>query len=510
MNTTKKIQSALISVFDKNGLEPIVKELHKNNVTIYSTGGTETFIKNLNIPVVPVEDVTSYPSILGGRVKTLHPKIFGGILNRQDNPSDVQQMGEFAIPQIDLVIVDLYPFEKTVASSASEADIIEKIDIGGISLIRAAAKNFKDTVIVASVDEYETFLNFYKEANGATTLTQRKYLATKAFHTSSHYDGAIFNYFNQEAEENILKISHNEGQTLRYGENPHQKGYFFGNFDELFTKIHGKELSYNNLLDVDAAVNLMNEFKGDAPTFAILKHNNACGVAQKPTMKEAYLAALAGDPTSAFGGVLIANGTIDKDTAAEINQLFCEVVIAPSFDDDAVIILQEKKNRILLIIKDIELPTTQVRTCLNGILFQDKDNVTDTKEHLTNVTTLVPTNEQAEDLLFASKICKHTKSNTIVLAKGKQLCASGTGQTSRVDALRQAIEKANSFNFDLSGAVMASDAFFPFPDCVEIAGNAGIKAVIQPGGSIKDQLSIDYCNEHQIAMVNTGIRHFKH
>lgn len=510
MNTTKKIQSALISVFDKNGLEPIVKELHKNNVTIYSTGGTETFIKNLNIPVVPVEDVTSYPSILGGRVKTLHPKIFGGILNRQDNPSDVQQMGEFAIPQIDLVIVDLYPFEKTVASSASEADIIEKIDIGGISLIRAAAKNFKDTVIVASVDEYETFLNFYKEANGATTLTQRKYLATKAFHTSSHYDGAIFNYFNQEAEENILKISHNEGQTLRYGENPHQKGYFFGNFDELFTKIHGKDLSYNNLLDVDAAVNLMNEFKGDAPTFAILKHNNACGVAQKPTMKEAYLAALAGDPTSAFGGVLIANGTIDKDTAAEINQLFCEVVIAPSFDDDAVVILQEKKNRILLIIKDIELPKTQVRTCLNGILFQDKDNVTDTKEHLTNVTTLVPTNEQVEDLLFASKICKHTKSNTIVLAKGKQLCASGTGQTSRVDALRQAIEKANSFNFDLNGAVMASDAFFPFPDCVEIAGNAGIKAVIQPGGSIKDQLSIDYCNEHQIAMVNTGIRHFKH
>ncbi|HLV50761.1 MAG TPA: bifunctional phosphoribosylaminoimidazolecarboxamide formyltransferase/IMP cyclohydrolase [Flavobacterium sp.] len=510
MNTTKKIQSALISVFDKNGLEPIVKELHKNNVTIYSTGGTETFIKNLNIPVVPVEDVTSYPSILGGRVKTLHPKIFGGILNRQDNPSDVQQMGEFAIPQIDLVIVDLYPFEKTVASGASEADIIEKIDIGGISLIRAGAKNFKDTVIVASVDEYETFLNFYKDANGATTLTQRKYLATKAFHTSSHYDGAIFNYFNQEVEENILKISYNEGQTLRYGENPHQKGYFFGNFDELFTKIHGKDLSYNNLLDVDAAVNLMNEFKGDAPTFAILKHNNACGVAQKPTMKEAYLAALAGDPTSAFGGVLIANGTIDKDTAAEINQLFCEVVIAPSFDDDAVIILQEKKNRILLIIKDIELPKTQVRTCLNGILFQDKDNVTDTKEHLTNVTTLVPTNEQVEDLLFASKICKHTKSNTIVLAKGKQLCASGTGQTSRVDALRQAIEKANSFNFDLNGAVMASDAFFPFPDCVEIAGNAGIKAVIQPGGSIKDQLSIDYCNEHQIAMVNTGIRHFKH
>ena len=510
MNTTKKIQSALISVFDKNGLEPIVKELHKNNVTIYSTGGTETFIKDLGIPVVPVEDVTSYPSILGGRVKTLHPKVFGGILNRQDNETDVQQMKDYAIPQIDLVIVDLYPFEKTVASGADEAAIIEKIDIGGISLIRAGAKNFKDTVIVASVEEYATFLNFYTEGNGSTTLAQRKFLATKAFHTSSHYDGAIFNYFNQEAQEPILKISESEAQTLRYGENPHQKGTFFGNFDELFDKLHGKELSYNNLLDVDAAVNLMNEFKGDAPTFAILKHNNACGVAQKSTMKEAYLAALAGDPTSAFGGVLIANGNIDKATAEEVNKLFCEIVIAPSYDVEAVTILQEKKNRIILVIKDIELPKTQVRTCLNGILFQDKDNVTDTKAHLTNVTTLVPTAEQVDDLLFASKICKHTKSNTIVLAKNKQLCASGTGQTSRVDALRQAIEKANSFAFDLSGAVMASDAFFPFPDCVEIAKNAGITAVIQPGGSIKDNLSIDYCNDNQMAMVTTGIRHFKH
>ncbi len=510
MSTTKQIQSALISVFDKNGLEPIVRELHKHNVTIYSTGGTETFIKELGIPVVAVEDVTSYPSILGGRVKTLHPKIFGGILNRQDNPSDVQQMEEFAIPQIDLVIVDLYPFEKTVASGADEASIIEKIDIGGISLIRAGAKNFKDTVIVASVEEYATFLNFYTEGNGTTTLAQRKYLATKAFHTSSHYDGAIFNYFNQEAGESILKISQSEAQTLRYGENPHQKGTFYGNFDEMFEKLHGKELSYNNLLDVDAAVNLMNEFKTEAPTFAILKHNNACGVAQKPTMKEAYLAALAGDPTSAFGGVLIANGNIDKGTAEEVNKLFCEIVIAPSYDAEAITILQEKKNRIILIIKDVVLPTTQVRTCLNGILVQDKDNVTDTKEHLTNVTTLVPNDNQIEDLLFASKICKHTKSNTIVLAKNKQLCASGTGQTSRVDALRQAIEKANSFQFDLNGAVMASDAFFPFPDCVEIAHNAGITAVIQPGGSIKDNLSIDYCNENQMAMVTTGIRHFKH
>jgi len=508
MDTTKKIQSALISVFDKNGLEPIVKELHKNNVIIYSTGGTETFINELGIPVVPVEDVTSYPSILGGRVKTLHPKIFGGILNRQDNETDVQQMKDYAIPQIDLVIVDLYPFEKTVASGADETAIIEKIDIGGISLIRAAAKNFKDTVIVASVNEYELFLNMLVEGNGSTTLEQRRLLATKAFHTSSHYDGAIFNYFNKA--EDVLKISSAEAQTLRYGENPHQKGTFFGNFDEMFEKLHGKELSYNNLLDVDAGVNLMNEFKGDAPTFAILKHNNACGVAQKPTMKEAYLAALAGDPTSAFGGVLIANGNIDKETAEEINKLFCEIVIAPSFDAEAITILKEKKNRIILVIKDVKLPVQQVRTCLNGILVQDKDNVTDTKEHLTNVTTLVPDAAQIEDLLFASKICKHTKSNTIVLAKNKQLCASGTGQTSRVDALRQAIEKAQSFEFDLNGAVMASDAFFPFPDCVEIADKAGIKAVIQPGGSLKDNLSIDYCNEHQMAMVTTGIRHFKH
>lgn len=508
MSTTKKIQSALISVFDKEGLEPIVRELHKNQVTIYSTGGTETFIKDLGIPVVAVEDVTSYPSILGGRVKTLHPKIFGGILNRQDNPSDVEQMKEFEIPQIDLVIVDLYPFEKTVASGADEVAIIEKIDIGGISLIRAAAKNFKDTVIVASVNEYDLFLSYLVEGNGATTLEQRKTLATKAFHTSSHYDSAIFNYFNQD--ENVLKVSIAQGQTLRYGENPHQKGTFFGDLDKMFDKLHGKELSYNNLLDVDAAVNLMNEFKGQAPTFAILKHNNACGVAQRPTMKEAYLDALAGDPTSAFGGVLIANGTIDEATAVEINQLFCEIVIAPVYDENAVEILKEKKNRIILVQNEVELPAQQLRTCLNGVLVQDKDNITDSKDILKSTTNEVPTDAQIEDLLFASKICKHTKSNTIVLVKGGQMCASGTGQTSRVDALRQAIEKANSFNFDLNGAVMASDAFFPFPDCVEIAHKAGIKAVIQPGGSLKDQLTIDYCNENNIAMVTTGVRHFKH
>lgn len=508
MNTTKNIQSALISVFDKDGLEPIVRKLHDHNVTIYSTGGTEDFIKNLGIPVVPVEDVTSYPSILGGRVKTLHPKIFGGILNRQDHEGDVQQMKEYEIPQIDLVIVDLYPFEKTVASGASEADIIEKIDIGGISLIRAAAKNFKDTVIVASVNEYALFLDMITNGNGATTLEERRLLATKAFHVSSHYDGAIFNYFN--TDETIYKASVADGQALRYGENPHQKGYFFGDFDAMFTKVHGKELSYNNLLDVDAAVNLMNEFKTDDPTFAILKHNNACGLATRKTMKEAYLDALAGDPTSAFGGVLIANGKIDEAAAEEINKLFCEVVIAPSYDEKAIAILEEKKNRIILIQNDVELPTKQVRTCLNGMLIQDKDNITDNKELLKTVTITAPTAQEIEDLLFASKICKHTKSNTIVFAKNKQLCASGTGQTSRVDALRQAVEKANSFHFDLNGAVMASDAFFPFPDCVELAKNAGITAVIQPGGSIKDELSINFCNENKVAMVFTGVRHFKH
>ncbi|WP_417365830.1 bifunctional phosphoribosylaminoimidazolecarboxamide formyltransferase/IMP cyclohydrolase [Flavobacterium beibuense] len=508
MSTVKNISSALISVFDKDGLEPIVRKLHENSVTIYSTGGTESFIKDLGIPVVAVEDVTSYPSILGGRVKTLHPKVFGGILNRQDNESDVQQMKEFDIPQIDLVIVDLYPFEKTVASGAPEADIIEKIDIGGISLIRAAAKNFKDTVIVASVDEYSLFLDMITKNNCGTTIEERRLLATKAFHVSSNYDTAIFNYFN--TDDTYYKESIANGQVLRYGENPHQKGFFFGEFDKMFSKLHGKELSYNNLLDVDAAVNLMQEFKNDAPTFAILKHNNACGLATRSNVKEAYLDALAGDPTSAFGGVLISNAKIDKAAADEINQLFCEVVIAPAYDNDALEVLQEKKNRIILIQNEVELPAKQIRTCLNGLLVQDKDNITDNKEHLKTVTVTSPTEQEVEDLLFASKICKHTKSNTIVFAKNKQLFASGTGQTSRVDALRQAVEKANSFNFDLNGAVMASDAFFPFPDCVELAKQAGITAVIQPGGSIKDELSINYCNENNVAMVFTGTRHFKH
>jgi len=508
MSTTKTIKSALISVFSKDGLEPIVRKLHEQNVTFYSTGGTEDFIKGLGIPVVPVEDVTSYPSILGGRVKTLHPKIFGGILNRQDHEGDVQQMEEYNIPQIDLVIVDLYPFEKTVASGASEADIIEKIDIGGISLIRAAAKNFKDTVIVASVDQYSSLLDLITEQNGATTLEDRKLFATKAFHVSSHYDTAIFNYFN--TDDTIFKQSIGDGQVLRYGENPHQKGFFFGDFDAMFTKLHGKELSYNNLLDVDAAVNLILEFKNEDPTFAILKHNNACGLATRSTMQDAYLTALAGDPTSAFGGVLIANGNIDEATALEINKLFCEVVIAPSYDEKAIAILEEKKNRIILVQNEVELPNRQVRTCLNGILVQDKNNITDNKEHLKTVTNTTPSEQEIEDLIFASKVCKNTKSNTIVFAKNKTLIASGTGQTSRVDALKQAVEKAHTFGFDLNGAVMASDAFFPFPDCVELAKNAGITAVIQPGGSIKDQLSIDYCNENKVAMVFTGTRHFKH
>ena len=508
--SNKTIKSALISVFSKDGLEPIVKELDKQGVTIYSTGGTEKFIKDLGINVIPVEDVTSYPSILGGRVKTLHPKVFGGILNRQNHDGDVKEMKDFDIPQIDVVIVDLYPFEKTVASGASNQDIIEKIDIGGISLIRAAAKNYADVICVSSVDDYAEFLELITDKKGNLSEEDRKRFAAKAFNVSSHYDSAIFNYFNTTENIPAYKLSETKGQVLRYGENPHQDGFFFGDFDAMFTKLHGKELSYNNLLDVDAAVNLINEFKGEAPTFAILKHNNACGFAQRSTIKQAYADALAGDPVSAFGGILISNVEIDADTAADIHNLFCEVVIAPSFSDEALEILKGKKNRILLILKDTELSAKTVRTCLNGVLVQDKDNKTDVVEDFTYATNTKPTDAEIEDLIFASKICKHTKSNTIVLVKDKQLCASGTGQTSRVDALNQAIHKATSFNFDLKGSVMASDAFFPFPDCVEIAGNAGIKSVIQPGGSIKDQLSIDYCNDNNISMVMTGTRHFKH
>ena len=508
MSHTKKISSALISVFNKDGLEPIVKKLNEQGVTIYSTGGTQKFINDLGINVIAVENITDYPSILGGRVKTLHPKIFGGILNRQDNQNDISEMDNFDIPQIDLVIVDLYPFEKTVASGADHQAIIEKIDIGGISLIRAAAKNYKDVLCVSSVEDYNELYNIISKNNGSVSYDERKRFAAKSFNISSHYDCAIFNYFNNE--QNILKLSEPNGKVLRYGENPHQNGFFFGKFDKMFEKLNGKELSYNNLLDIDAAVNLINEFLNEPPTFAILKHNNACGLAQRTSLEQAYKDALAGDPVSAFGGVLICNSEIDFATAEEINKLFCEVVIAPNFCKDALEILVTKKNRILLKQKQTELPKSLIRTCLNGYLVQDKDSITDSKDLLEKATYLSPTDDEVKDLIFASKICKHTKSNTIVLAKNKQLLASGTGQTSRVDALNQAINKANSFGFDLNGAVMASDAFFPFPDCVEIADSCGVKAVIQPGGSIKDQLSIDYCNQSNISMVFTNTRHFKH
>ncbi len=510
MSKSIKVKSALISVFHKDGLGPIVKKLNDLGVTIYSTGGTEKFITDLGINVVPVEELTSYPSILGGRVKTLHPKVFGGILGRRENQNDLSQLNEYEIPEIDIVIVDLYPFEKTVASDASEQEIIEKIDIGGISLIRAAAKNFKDVICVSSMKQYDEFLDIISRNEGSIELEDRKNFAAKAFSVSSHYDTAIFKYLNQDAGEVEFRESFDKVSELRYGENPHQKGYFFGNLEALFDKLHGKELSYNNLLDVDAAVNLMNEFKGEAPTFAILKHNNACGLAQRESISQAYIDALAGDPVSAFGGILIANTQIDAATAEEIHKLFCEVVIAPSYENEAIEILKGKKNRIILIQKDIELPKSNYRTALNGVLSQEKDAKTDGASDLSHATTKTPSESEIEDLLFASKICKNTKSNTIVLAKNKQLLASGTGQTSRVDALNQAIIKANHFNFDLKGAVMASDAFFPFPDCVEIADNAGINSVIQPGGSIKDKLSIEYCNENDMSMVFTGTRHFKH
>ena len=509
MGAEKKIKSALISVFDKSNLEPIINKLDTLNVTIYSTGGTQSFIEGLGVDVIPVESLTSYPSILGGRVKTLHPKVFGGILSRRELDSDVAQLEEYDIPEIDLVIVDLYPFEDTVASGAEHADIIEKIDIGGISLIRAAAKNYKDVVIVPSRDQYLPLLNVLNKNEGVTSINDRKAFAKDAFNVSSHYDTHIFNYFRGE-DDSVLKQSIQKSSVLRYGENPHQKGVFYGDLDELFTKLHGKELSYNNLLDVDAAVQLMNDFQNEGPTFAILKHNNACGLATRASLVEAYKGALAGDPVSSFGGILIANREIDIATANEVNQLFCEVVIAPSYSDEALEVLKQKKNRIILIQKQVKLPTSQVRTLLNGVLYQEKDLITDKKENFESRTKTSPTKQELLDLEFANKLVKHTKSNTIVLAKNGQLLASGTGQTSRVDALRQAIHKAESFNFDLSGAVMASDAFFPFPDCVEIAGNAGITSVVQPGGSIKDELSINYCNDNNISMVFTGNRHFKH
>lgn len=506
--SNKKIKSALISVFDKTGLEPLLDRLISQDVVLFSTGGTETFIRNLGHPVNAVEELTGYPSILGGRVKTLHPKVFGGILNRSSVPNDQSELEQFQIPAFDLIVVDLYPFEKTVAGNATESEIIEKIDIGGIALIRAAAKNFKDVFCISNKEDYASFIDLYDASNGAPDLAHRKAFALKAFHTSSHYDTAIFNYFDDKQEH--LKLSIGTSKVLRYGENPHQKGHFFGALKDLLEQVHGKEISYNNLLDIDAAVNLMLEFYEGKPTFGILKHNNACGFAIRETLAESYQAALAADPVSAFGGVLICNKTMDFETAQAVHTLFCEVVIAPHYDEKALELLKQKKNRILLIQKQTLLPEQTVRTCLNGYLVQDRDSKTDQKEDLTQVTEVKPTEAEITDLLFASKISKHTKSNTIILAKDQQLLASGTGQTSRVDALHQAINKAKSFGFELEGAVMASDAFFPFPDCVEIANKEGINAVIQPGGSIKDKNSISYCDAHQMTMVFTGIRHFKH
>lgn len=504
----KKIKNALISVYYKEQLDIIVKKLHELGVNLYSTGGTQKFIEDLAIPVTPVEELTSYPSILGGRVKTLHPKIFGGILSRRELQSDIAQLEEFEIPEIDLVIVDLYPFEETVKSGGTEEEIIEKIDIGGVSLIRAGAKNYKDVLIVSARSQYQALYELLSEKQGFTELTDRKWFALQAFNITSHYDTAIFHYFNAQNQVLAFKQSILQNKVLRYGENPHQKGVFYGNLENIFEQLSGKELSYNNLLDIDAAVNLISEFT--ECTFAILKHNNACGVASRPTVLEAWKDALAGDPVSAFGGILITNATIDVETATEINKLFFEVIIAPSYNSEALDILKTKPNRIILKQKQLNLPQYSFRTILNGVLEQEKDLKTETANDLKLVTHKAPTPNQINDLLFANKIAKHTKSNTIVLAKNKQLLASGTGQTSRVDALKQAITKAKSFNFDLNNAVMASDAFFPFADCVEIASAEGISAVIQPGGSIKDKDSIDFCNNHQVAMVFTGTRHFKH
>lgn len=507
MSALKKISSALVSVYSKDGLDPVVRKLHELGVRIYSTGGTQAHIRELGIPVAAVEDLTSYPSILGGRVKTLHPKVFGGILARREIQEDKGQLAEYEIPEIDLVVVDLYPFEDTVRSGASDADIIEKIDIGGISLIRAAAKNHKDVLVVATKAQYGDLLDLLESGNGETTAEERRAFATGAFNVSSHYDSQIFGYFDQMSGS-ALKVSEMNSRTLRYGENPHQKGTFFGNLEALFEQLHGKEISYNNLLDIDAAVGLIAEFHDT--TFAVLKHNNACGLASRENLTDAWNDALAGDPVSAFGGVLITNRELDARTAGEVNKIFFEVIIAPGYDQEALEILRQKKNRIILVQKDAELPASTIRSVLNGVIHQERDLASEQVPDLKTVTDKKPGNEQLEDLVFANKIVKHTKSNAIVLARNKQLVASGVGQTSRVDALKQSIEKARHFEFDLQGTVMASDAFFPFSDSVEIAGEAGITAVIQPGGSVRDQDSIDQCNKTGMTMVFTGVRHFKH
>lgn len=507
MCSDKKIKTALVSVFHKDGLDEILKTLNEQGVRFVSTGGTRSFIESLGFECYPVEDLTGYPSILGGRVKTLHPKIFGGILGRRDLESDAKQIKAYDILELDLVIVDLYPFEETLASGADEADIIEKIDIGGISLIRAAAKNFNDVLIVASQKQYAPLQKLLSEKEGVSTKEERKWFAKEAFAVSSAYDSAIFNYMD-DFQGTAFRATLDEANMLRYGENPHQKGIFYGKLNDIFDQLNGKEISYNNLLDIEAAVSLISEF--DETTVAVLKHNNACGIASRSSVLEAWNAALAGDPVSAFGGVIISNRKIDKASAEAINTIFFEIIVAPEYDDEALAILKEKKNRIILVQKQGISGTTQYRSLLNGVLVQDKDLSVQTADDLKLVTSRSLQGSEEEDLLFANKLVKHTKSNAIILVKNKQLYAGGTGQTSRVDALRQAIEKASAFNFDLKGAVMASDAFFPFPDCVEIAQNAGITAVIQPGGSIKDNLSVEYCDKNNMSMVMTGIRHFKH
>jgi len=503
----KKIKNALISVYHKDRLEDIVALLDKNAIRIYSTGGTFDFISKLGFELKTVESITSYPSILGGRVKTLHPKIFGGILGRREQPDDMEQFAEYGIPEIDLVIVDLYPFEETLVNTADESDIIEKIDIGGISLIRAAAKNFKDVLIVPSMKYYDELITLLKEKKGQSEFSDRKRFASYAFNVSSHYDTAIYSYFAEDSKD-AFKLSFTDSTVLRYGENPHQVGFFFGKLNEVFEQLHGKAISYNNLGDLDAAIGLIEEFS--ETTFAILKHNNACGIACRPVLLEAWQDALAGDPISAFGGVLVTNTRVDVATAEEINKLFFEIILAPDYENTALEVLKSRKNRIILQKKEGRLPKQVYRSLLNGLIAQDKDNKTEGVEDLKVVTNAAPGENEKEDLVFANKVVKHTKSNAIVLAKNKQLVASGVGQTSRVDALKQAIAKANEFGFNLKGAVMASDAFFPFADSVEIANNAGITAIVQPGGSVRDQDSIDYCNKYNIAMVYTGIRHFKH
>lgn len=503
---SKKIQSALISVFYKDGLDAIVKKLNDLGVKIYSTGGTQNFIEGLGLPCISVESLTTYPSILGGRVKTLHPAVFGGILGRRDNETDLKEMAQYQIPEMDLVIVDLYPFEETVASTTEEKAIIEKIDIGGPSMIRAAAKNHKDVVVIASKADYTLLEELLDQQQGETTLEQRRMFAMKAFDVCTGYDIAISNYFRQTNHFNPFGT---QQTVLRYGENPHQQGVFYGNLAQLFNQLNGKELSYNNLVDVDAAVQLINEFTpADGITFSIIKHTNVCGIASRATLKEAWDAALAGDPESAFGGVLACNTIVDKATAEAINEIFFEVLIAPSFSEEALTVLKSKKNRILLQQKEFKASANQYKSLLNGVLQQQNDegNFAEWKEAASRTSS----ETEKADLIFANIVCKHLKSNAIALVKHKQLVGKGCGQTSRIDALRHAVEKAKQFNFDLNGAVMASDAFFPFNDCVKLGHEAGITAFIQPGGSIRDNDSIEYCKENNLAMVITGLRHFKH